>query len=123
MTVAVSPRQILLATRHDVLERAEGQCHYCWLTFLDKHLVIDHVRPVARGGTGEPGNLVAACWTCNADKSDALLGEWEIAPMFFGACCSRHLDCGLPGIAVAAVTLWPSMPAPHWIAALEQEAR
>jgi len=37
----------------------------------------DHVIPVTRGGSDEPGNLVAACWMCNGMKSNYLLGELQ----------------------------------------------
>ncbi|MFJ9212987.1 HNH endonuclease [Streptomyces sp. NPDC102264] len=40
---------------------------------------IDHVIPLARGGTHEPANVQCAHWLCNAIKSDR---EWrpEMAP-------------------------------------------
>jgi hypothetical protein len=34
-------------------------------------LTVDHVVPVALGGTDEPGNLVAACADCNTGKSSS----------------------------------------------------
>jgi hypothetical protein len=36
---------------------------------------IDHVRPVSRGGTSNPLNLVGACNPCNSAKSDFLPSE------------------------------------------------
>lgn len=32
---------------------------------------VDHIVPVAAGGTNEPGNLVTACWRCNLSKRDS----------------------------------------------------
>jgi 5-methylcytosine-specific restriction protein A len=47
---------------------ASGICHYCGLKFPFKALTLDHVVPLARGGTTSPGNVVPACRTCNQAK-------------------------------------------------------
>lgn len=64
-------------TRYEVLKRDNYTCRYCHAT--DKPLVVDHVTPVALGGTDSPSNLVAACRDCNSGKSstapDAALVE------------------------------------------------
>ena len=49
-------------------------CEYC---ARETAVVIDHVIPVSRGGTDDRPNLAAACWECNAEKSDMTLDEWE----------------------------------------------
>ena len=58
-------------TRFEVLRRAEFRCQYCGLksTETAEGLTIDHVIPVALGGSDKPDNLVAACRDCNAGKS------------------------------------------------------
>jgi 5-methylcytosine-specific restriction endonuclease McrA len=38
---------------------------------------IDHVIPLALGGTNYEGNLAPACRMCNARKNDSLLIEWR----------------------------------------------
>jgi hypothetical protein len=38
---------------------------------------VDHVRPLSRGGTNDPGNLTSACVSCNTQKSNLLLHEWR----------------------------------------------
>jgi 5-methylcytosine-specific restriction endonuclease McrA len=38
---------------------------------------VDHVKPVAAGGTNDMGNLRAAHWMCNREKGDRLLSWWE----------------------------------------------
>lgn len=53
--------------RHEILKRDNYTCRYC--RSVDNPLTIDHVIPVALGGTDEPTNLVAACKDCNAGKS------------------------------------------------------
>lgn len=35
-------------------------------------LHVDHVVPVSLGGTNDPWNLVAACWDCNAGKTNGV---------------------------------------------------
>jgi hypothetical protein len=62
--MAVSKR-----TRFEVLRRDDNNCRYCHAT--DSPLTIDHVVPVALGGSDDPCNLVAACKDCNAGKSSA----------------------------------------------------
>jgi hypothetical protein len=53
--------------RFEILRRDNNTCRYCHAT--DLPLTIDHVIPVALGGTDEPSNLVAACKDCNAGKT------------------------------------------------------
>lgn len=62
--MAVSKR-----TRFEVLRRDNHTCRYCGGTAPDVVLTIDHVVPVALGGTDEPENLVAACRDCNYGKT------------------------------------------------------
>src|SRR5690606_40826449 len=42
-----------------------------YTTLFRSVLTIDHVLPVALGGSDDPSNLVAACRDCNAGKSSA----------------------------------------------------
>lgn len=60
--MAVSKR-----TRFEVLRRDDFTCRYC--RSKDDELTVDHVVPVALGGSDAPDNLVAACRSCNAGKS------------------------------------------------------
>lgn len=53
--------------RYEILRRDNNTCRYCHAT--DTPLVIDHVIPVALGGTDDPSNLCAACKDCNAGKT------------------------------------------------------
>jgi 5-methylcytosine-specific restriction protein A len=46
----------------------QGLCHYCGQKFAPKELTMDHVVPVARGGTSSPGNVVPSCKDCNSKK-------------------------------------------------------
>jgi hypothetical protein len=55
--------------RFEILRRDNHTCKYCGGTAPAVVLTVDHVVPVALGGTDEPANLVAACKDCNAGKS------------------------------------------------------
>ena len=52
-----------------------GLCHYCGEKFPPKELTMDHIVPLARGGTSTKGNIVPACSACNADKKLATPAE------------------------------------------------
>lgn len=57
---------------------AEGRaCSYCGIAAVEE---VDHIVPLARGGTNEIDNLAPACHSCNSIKSDRLLSElgWEV---------------------------------------------
>jgi 5-methylcytosine-specific restriction endonuclease McrA len=45
-----------------------GVCHYCGKKVGVNALTMDHVIPVARGGTSAKGNVVPACAACNKTK-------------------------------------------------------
>ncbi len=55
--------------RYEILKRDNHACRYCGGTAPDVALTVDHVIPVALGGSDQPDNLVAACEDCNAGKS------------------------------------------------------
>lgn len=58
--------------------RQKGKCYYCKIKLGSgkKAYHVDHVIPLARGGSNGPENLVIACPTCNLKKQDKLLHEW-----------------------------------------------
>lgn len=62
--MAVSKR-----TRYEVLRRDNHTCRYCGGVAPDVVLTVDHVTPVALGGSDDPSNLVAACRDCNYGKA------------------------------------------------------
>lgn len=57
--------------RFEVMRRDGFQCRYCGTKVPDtgQGLTIDHVVPVALGGSDDPSNLVTACRDCNAGKT------------------------------------------------------
>ena len=57
--------------RYEILRRDNHTCRYCGAAAPDVKLTVDHVVPVALGGTDVAENLVAACGPCNAGKSSS----------------------------------------------------
>lgn len=55
--------------RFEIPRRDNFQCRYCGGAAPDVALTVDHVIPVALGGTDEASNLVSACQPCNSGKS------------------------------------------------------
>lgn len=55
-------------TRFLVLRRDGYRCQYCGRCAPDCTLELDHLVPVAKGGTNDPKNLVVACLECNRGK-------------------------------------------------------
>lgn len=72
--MAVSKR-----TRFEVLRRDNHTCRYCGGTAPNVVLTVDHVTPVALGGSDDPSNLVAACRDCNAGKASTKPDETLVA--------------------------------------------
>ena len=54
--------------RFDVFKRDGFLCVYCGAPPTTVTLEIDHVIPVADGGSNSIDNLVTACWSCNSGK-------------------------------------------------------
>lgn len=51
-----------------------GQCVKCGASpkkNSEVTLEVDHIIPVAEGGTNDPKNLQTLCWSCNQGKTDA----------------------------------------------------
>lgn len=81
-------------TRYEVLRRDNHTCRYCGGQAPDVKLTVDHVTPVALGGTDNPDNLVAACQDCNAGKastspSAALIDDVKQSDLKWAAAMKR----------------------------------
>lgn len=68
-----------------ILQRDGYECYYCG---QDANTV-DHLIPVAKGGSDDRENLVAACKRCNFSKQDKLVED------FFQRDSTAHLSRGL----------------------------
>lgn len=63
-------------------EKQSGKCFWCGEHVGDTYHV-DHVVPLARGGSNTPDNLVISCPRCNQSKRDMLVSEWFRQPSLF----------------------------------------
>lgn len=63
--MGITPR-----VRFQVLHRDGFRCVYCGATPQESELQVDHVVPIAKGGTDDLSNLATACVLCNRGKSD-----------------------------------------------------
>lgn len=61
--------------RYYILSRDAFTCQYCGRKAPDVELHVDHLIPVARGGTNSHINLLASCADCNLSKQASLLPE------------------------------------------------
>lgn len=70
----VRRRKIPPAIRDLVRQRAGGKCEYCHTLERWQYVpfTVDHVVPLAEGGSDDPGNLALACFHCNRRKADRL---------------------------------------------------
>ena len=58
------------ALRHETLVRDDYRCLECGASNMDTSLEVDHIIPVAQGGTDELKNLQTLCITCNRAKNN-----------------------------------------------------
>jgi len=58
-----------------VLKRDSFKCQYCGTAAPEILLQIDHIKPVAEGGTNDITNLITACAACNAGKGPRPLDD------------------------------------------------
>lgn len=62
------------SVRFQILKRNDYRCQLCGTTANDgTKLEIDHIVPVAKGGTNDLSNLQVLCRDCNSGKSDNML--------------------------------------------------
>lgn len=73
-----NPRAISKKLRFEVFKRDGFRCVYCGAGTPDVLLVVDHIDPVAKGGTRDLMNLATACEPCNAGKSDRTLSDTTV---------------------------------------------
>jgi hypothetical protein len=61
--------------RFEVFKRDKFTCQYCGRTAPDVILEVDHIKPVAKGGTNDLINLVTSCKDCNRGKGKRELSD------------------------------------------------
>jgi diadenosine tetraphosphate (Ap4A) HIT family hydrolase/5-methylcytosine-specific restriction endonuclease McrA len=56
--------------KYEILKRARFRCELCGVSADVRALEVDHIVPRNQGGTDDPDNLQALCYSCNAMKRD-----------------------------------------------------
>lgn len=64
----------------NIFEDQNERCFFCGITLFwnipaDYH--IDHLKPLNRGGSNWPDNIVIACPSCNSSRQDRTVEEWQ----------------------------------------------
>ena len=75
-------KAISTRTRFEIFKRDRFACQYCGRTPPEVVLHLDHVIPVADGGSNKEGNLITSCMECNLGKADVPLGSVRPVPKF-----------------------------------------
>ena len=60
------------AVREYVYQRDRAQCQCCGKMALEAQLTVDHIVPLAKGGSNDISNLQTLCLSCNSRKKDRL---------------------------------------------------
>ena len=71
----VARKSLSKQLRFEIMKRDGHRCRYCGSEPNQKLLQVDHVIPVAKGGTDAPENLVTSCRDCNAGKGARQLDQ------------------------------------------------
>jgi hypothetical protein len=64
--------------RFEVFKRDKFTCQYCGEKAPEVVLNVDHINPIANGGTNEILNLITSCFSCNSGKSDRTLNDSSV---------------------------------------------
>ena len=73
--MASKRKSIAKSIRFEVFKRDGFRCQYCGSSAPEVVLQIDHIIPVAEGGTNEIINLITSCVDCNSGKSSKMLSD------------------------------------------------
>ena len=74
---AIAQRKLTEDERLAVFLAAGGQCAYCPTVTGLEDFHVDHVWPVAQGGSDDPENLACACGPCNQSKGARTPQQWK----------------------------------------------
>jgi len=61
-----------LSTRQAIYHNANCRCQICGKLITYEEFTVDHIIPLANGGTNDMSNLQSACLQCNKIKADIL---------------------------------------------------
>lgn len=64
--------------RFEVFKRDSFRCQYCGAEAPSVLLEVDHIKPIAEGGTDDITNLITSCESCNAGKGARELDDHSV---------------------------------------------
>lgn len=67
--------QLTKSQRFEIFKRDMFTCQYCGKSAPEVILEVDHVIPIAEGGTNDAFNLITSCRDCNRGKGKKLLSD------------------------------------------------
>lgn len=88
--------------RFEVLKKASFHCELCGIPADHKALEVDHIVPRNHGGTDDPDNLQALCFSCNAMKRDRDSTDFRAVRQSYGRKAAECAFCQLPATRVVA---------------------
>jgi len=71
-------RMLNKKTRFEIFKRDGFKCQYCGRTPPAVMLELDHIIPIAQGGTNDFPNLLTSCFDCNRGKGNTPLGFTKV---------------------------------------------
>lgn len=70
-------KQFKTFKRQKIYNKTRGRCGYCGVKLEPDNFQVDHIFPLARGGTNLEHNLIASCHMCNKYKSTFTVVEFK----------------------------------------------
>ena len=64
--------------KHKLFGVQEGQCKLCCHVMEFRHMEVDHIEPIAKGGPDDDGNLQLLCGHCNRVKGKGTMEEARV---------------------------------------------
>ena len=103
------PRNVGTLTKRRVAARAKWRCRACKI-LVDEFYEIDHIKPLAGGGSNAIANLQLLCNACHATKSrdEAIANEQWLSIVCCGRCGRNtskywHHYCHMPKPSVQPI--------------------
>jgi diadenosine tetraphosphate (Ap4A) HIT family hydrolase/5-methylcytosine-specific restriction endonuclease McrA len=88
--------------RYEVLRAAKFRCELCGVPADEKALEVDHILPRNHGGTDDPSNLQALCYSCNSMKRDRDSTDFHSVRQSYDVHPTECLFCNIPTKRIVA---------------------
>ena len=88
--------------RYEVLKAAKFCCELCGVPADEKALEVDHIVPRNHGGSDDPSNLQALCYSCNSMKRDRDTTDFRKVRESYGVRQKDCLFCEIPTRRIVA---------------------